>query len=79
MNEFEIKERGRLKYFLNIEVAYSTRGIFISQQKNMMDLLISSRGKVCKLRKVLYGLKQSLRSWFGRSTKVLKDFGYKQS
>ena len=28
--EFEIKELGKLKYFLNIEVAYSTQGIFIS-------------------------------------------------
>ena len=29
--EFEIKELGRLKYFLSIEVAHSRRGIFISQ------------------------------------------------
>ena len=29
--EFEIKELGKLKYFLGIEVAYSTQGIFISQ------------------------------------------------
>ena len=35
--------------------------------------------KVCKLKKALYGLKQSLRAGFGRFTKVMKEFGYKQS
>ena len=29
--EFEIKELGKLKYFLGIEVTYSTQGIFIFQ------------------------------------------------
>ena len=32
-NEFEIKDLGKLKYFLGIEVAYSKRAIFISQHK----------------------------------------------
>ncbi|RVW49045.1 Retrovirus-related Pol polyprotein from transposon RE1 [Vitis vinifera] len=36
--KFEIKELGKLKYFLSIEVAYSTQGIFISQQKYVIDL-----------------------------------------
>ena len=36
--EFEIKELGKLKYFLDIGVAYSTQRIFISQQKYMIDL-----------------------------------------
>ena len=31
--EFEIKELGRLNYFLSIEVARSTGGIFVLQQK----------------------------------------------
>ena len=35
--------------------------------------------KVCKLKKTLYGLKQSSRAWFGRLAKVIKEFGYKQS
>ena len=37
--EFEIKELGKLKYFLGIEMTYSTQGIFISQQKYVTDLL----------------------------------------
>ncbi|KAK9924142.1 hypothetical protein M0R45_032529 [Rubus argutus] len=36
-------------------------------------------GKVCKLKKSLYGLKQSPRAWFGRFSKSMKVFGYKQS
>ncbi|KAL6333016.1 hypothetical protein AAG906_020036 [Vitis piasezkii] len=34
--------------------------------------------KVCKLKKSLYGLKQSPRAWFGRFTKSMRDFGYRQ-
>ncbi|CAL8988819.1 unnamed protein product [Prunus brigantina] len=37
------------------------------------------KNKVCKLRKSLYGLKQSPRTWFGRFTKSMKNFGYTQS
>ena len=36
--EFEIRELRKLKYFLGIEVAYSTQGIFISQQKYVTNL-----------------------------------------
>lgn len=35
--------------------------------------------KVCKLKKSLYGLKQSPRAWFGRFTKSMRFFGYHQS
>ena len=46
--EFEIKKLGKLKYFLGIAVAYSTQGIFISQQKYVIDLL-AEIGKIgCK-------------------------------
>ena len=35
--------------------------------------------EVCKLKKSLYGLKQSPRAWFGRFTKSMRVFGYRQS
>ena len=38
-----------------------------------------TRGKVCKLQKSLYGLKQSPCAWFGQFTKVLNLDGYMQS
>lgn len=36
-------------------------------------------GKVCRLRKSIYGLKQSSRTWFKRFGEVVKRHGYKQS
>ena len=41
--EFEIKELGNLKYFLDIEVARSRHRIFISQHKYVLDLLRDTR------------------------------------
>ena len=35
--------------------------------------------KVCKLKRSLYGLKQSPRAWFGRFTLAMKAAGYQQS
>lgn len=35
--------------------------------------------KVCRLRKSLYGLEQSLRCWFANLSKALLSFGFKQS
>jgi len=36
--QFEMKDFGKLKYFLGIEVAYSGHGIFFSQRKYILDL-----------------------------------------
>ncbi|CAJ2655949.1 unnamed protein product [Trifolium pratense] len=46
--EFEIKTLGKLKYFLGIEVAHSKKGIFISQQKYITDLLQETGKTACK-------------------------------
>jgi len=37
--EFEMKNLGDLKYFLGVEVARSSKGIFLSQRKYVLDLL----------------------------------------
>nr|GEX38365.1 putative RNA-directed DNA polymerase [Tanacetum cinerariifolium] len=36
------------------------------------------QGEIYKLKKYLYGLKQSPRAWFGRFTLAMKKYGYKQ-
>nr|GFC92644.1 putative reverse transcriptase, RNA-dependent DNA polymerase [Tanacetum cinerariifolium] len=36
-------------------------------------------GEACRLKKSLYGLKQSPRAWFGRFTLKMKRYGFKQS
>lgn len=38
-----------------------------------------TQGKICKLRKALYCLKQSLRAWFERFSRAMICFGYQQS
>lgn len=47
-NAFEVKDLGRLKYFLGIEVAQSSRGIFLSQQKYILDLLKETNMMGCR-------------------------------
>ncbi|CAL9023566.1 unnamed protein product [Prunus brigantina] len=53
-----------------------------SSEEIYMDLppgipVTSKEGVVCKLRKFLYGLKQSPRAWFGRFAASMKKFGYR--
>ncbi|KAK8935860.1 hypothetical protein KSP39_PZI014011 [Platanthera zijinensis] len=38
-DQFEVTDLGHLCYFLGIEVAHSSRGIYISQRKYILDLL----------------------------------------
>ncbi|KAK1432285.1 hypothetical protein QVD17_09180 [Tagetes erecta] len=46
--EFEMKDLGRLKYFLGIEVLRSKQGIFICQKKYVLDLLAETGMIDCK-------------------------------
>jgi len=46
--QFEMKDLGKLKYFLEIDVAYSKKGIFISQRKYVIDLLKETGMINCK-------------------------------
>lgn len=36
--EFDIKDLGQLKYYLEIDLAYLTKGLFILQRKYIIDL-----------------------------------------
>ena len=36
-------------------------------------------GRVCRLRKSLYGLQQSLRAWFGKFSEVIEKIGLQKS
>ncbi|CAA6655700.1 unnamed protein product [Spirodela intermedia] len=46
--EFDVKTLGRPKYFFGIEVAHSSKGIFISQRKYITNLLAETRKSACK-------------------------------
>jgi len=46
--EFDVIDLGKLKYFLGIKVARSTQGIFMSQQKYVLDLLKETGTLGCK-------------------------------
>jgi hypothetical protein len=45
---FDIKDLGLLKYFLDIEIAHSPKRLFISQRKYVLDLLKEMRKLWCK-------------------------------
>ena len=49
--EFEIRDLGPLKYLLGMEFARSKKGIFISQRKYILDLLIETGLLGCKATK----------------------------
>ncbi|CAA6664134.1 unnamed protein product [Spirodela intermedia] len=48
VQEFDVKTLGRLKYFLGIKVAHSSKDMFISQRKYIIDLLARTEKSVCK-------------------------------
>ncbi|XP_050379460.1 cyclic nucleotide-gated ion channel 1-like [Argentina anserina] len=46
--KFAIKDLGRLKYFLGIEMVYSQKGLFLNQRKYIVDLLKDAEMLDCK-------------------------------
>ncbi|KAM1687292.1 hypothetical protein ACFX2K_035287 [Malus domestica] len=46
--KFVIKDLGPLKYFLGIEVATSSKGLFLNQRKYVLDLLDEANMMECK-------------------------------
>jgi Reverse transcriptase (RNA-dependent DNA polymerase) len=46
--KFDIKDLRKLKYFLDIEIAYSNKGLFLSQRKCVLDLLQETGKSGCK-------------------------------
>ena len=39
---------------------------------------LTKKEKVCRLKRALYGLKQSPRAWFGKLTKIMEFLEYRQ-
>ena len=47
-NKFALKDLGLLKYFLGIEMARSSKGLFLNQRKYVLDLLQEAKMSACK-------------------------------
>lgn len=54
-----------------------TREVYMEVPPGFSDEF--GNGEVCKLKKTLYGLKQSPKAWFGRFTEAMKKYDYRQS
>src|SRR4051812_34478894 len=51
-----------------------TEDVYMMQPEGFVDP--NNSGKVCKLQKSIYGLKQASRSWNIRLDEVVKEFGF---
>jgi hypothetical protein len=60
--------------FLNGEVEQE---VYIEQPEGF--IIHDKRSHVCKLKKVLYGLKQTPRAWYGRIDSFLRSLGFTKS
>ena len=60
--EFEIKDFRALQYFFGMEVARSTKGLFVSQRKYDLDLLNKTKMMSFKPNRYSYWPKSYIRS-----------------
>ena len=49
MNEFDMTDLGKMRYFLGVEVVQKADGIFVSQKKCVMEVLEKFRMDQCNL------------------------------
>jgi hypothetical protein len=72
--DYEIWQMDVKTTFLNGNL---TEDVYMTQPERFVDP--TNAGKVCKLQKSIYGLKQASRSWNLRFDEVVKGFGFIQS
>lgn len=66
VKELKIKDLGKLRYFLIIEVAQSDMGIFISQRKYMLDVLKEIGMLTCRPAKMPMEAYHQLKEMMGK-------------
>jgi hypothetical protein len=54
-----------------------TEDVYMTQPEGFVDLKYA--GKMCKLQRSIYGLKQASQSWNMRFDEVVKEFGFIKS
>jgi hypothetical protein len=63
---------------MNVKTAFLNgilaEDVYMTQPKGFVGT--KNAGKICKLRKSIYGLKQASRSWNIRFDEVIKEFGF---
>jgi hypothetical protein len=69
--DYEIWQMDVKTAFLNINLS---EDVYMTQPEGFVD--VKNAGKICKLCKSIYGLKQGSRSWNLRFDEVIKEFGF---
>jgi len=73
------KRRGRKTILVDFCAAFLYPQLKEQIYLQLPELFGSDSGKIVKLLKTLYGLKQASHEWYNALVKVLKEFGFKQA